>query len=88
MKLYYFNPSQFKPILIIVAKLDNEESMEKLEAYTTEIFQILMDEKEADETNILVFSVIKIINKSTINLILPSTQSNVNLVNKLEKIHN
>jgi len=85
MKLYYFNPSQFKPILIIVAKLDNEESMEKLEAYTTEIFQILMDEKEADETNILVFSVIKDHDKSTINLILPSTQSNVNLVNKLEK---
>lgn len=84
MKLYYFKPSQFKPILIIVAKLDNEESMGKLEAYTHEIFQILMDEKEADETNIIVFSVIKDHEKSTINLILPSIKSNMNLVTKLE----
>lgn len=84
MKLYYFKPNQFKPILIIVAKLDNEESMEKLEAYTHEIFQILIDEKEADETNIIVFSVIKDHEKSTINLILPSTKSNMNLVTKLE----
>jgi hypothetical protein len=84
MKLYYFKPSQFKPILIIVAKLDSEESMGKLEAYTHEIFQILMDEKEADETNIIVFSVIKDHEKSTINLILPSIKSNMNLVTKLE----
>ena len=84
MKLYYFNPDQFKPILIIVAKLDNEESMGKLEAYTYEIFQILMDEKQADETNIVVFSVIKDHEKSTINLILPSIKSNMNLVTKLE----
>jgi len=84
MKLYYFNPKQFKPILIIVAKLDNEESMEKLEAYTNEIFQILIDEQEADETNIIVFSVIKDHEKSTINLILPSIKSNMNLVTKLE----
>lgn len=84
MKLFYFKPNQFKPILIIVAKLDNEESVEKLEAYTHEIFQILMDEKEADETNIIVFSVIKDHEKSTMNLILPSTKSNMNLVTKLE----
>jgi hypothetical protein len=84
MKLFYFKPNQFKPILIIVAKLDNEESVEKLEAYTHEIFQILMDEKEADETNIIVFSVIKDHEKSTMNLILPSTKSNMNLVAKLE----
>jgi subtilase family serine protease len=84
MKLFYFKPNQFKPILIIVAKLDNEELMGKLEAYTHEIFQILMDEKEADETNIIVFSVIKDHDKSTINLILPSIKSNINLVTKLE----
>jgi subtilase family serine protease len=84
MKLFYFKTNQFKPILIIVAKLDNEELMGKLEAYTHEIFQILMDEKEADETNIIVFSVIKDHDKSTINLILPSIKSNINLVTKLE----
>ena len=84
MKLYYFKPDQFKPILIIVTKLDNEESMEKLEAYTHEIFQILIDEKEADETNIVVFSVIKDHEKSIINLILPSIKSNMNFVTKLE----
>ena len=84
MKLFYFKPNQFKPILIIVAKLDNEDSVGKLEAYTHEIFQILMDEKQADESNILVFSVIKDHEKSTINLILPSIKSNMKLVAKLE----
>ena len=84
MNLFYFKPYQFKPILIIVAKLDTEESVEKLEAYTHEIFQILIDEKEADETNIIIFSVIKDHEKSTLNLILPSIKSNINLVTKLE----
>ena len=84
MKLFYFKPDQFKPILIIVAKLDNKESMEKLEAYTHEIFQILIDEEEADETNIIIFSVIKDHEKSTINLIQPSIKSNMDLVTNLE----
>jgi len=84
MNLFYFKPYQFKPILIIVAKLDTEESVEKLEVYTHEIFQILIDEKEADESNIIIFSVIKDHEKSTLNLILPSIKSNINLVTKLE----
>jgi hypothetical protein len=84
MNLFYFKPYQFKPILIIVAKLDTEESVKKLEAYTHEIFQILIDEKEADESNIIIFSVIKDHEKSTLNLILPSIKSNINLVTKLE----
>ena len=85
MKLFYFNPKRFSPLLIIVAKLDSNESVEKLEAYSSEIFQILIDEKEADETNIIIFSVIKDHEKMTMNMILPSTKSNMEFVKKCEE---
>lgn len=85
MKLFYFNPKRFSPLLIIVAKLDSNESVEKLEAYTSEIFQILIDEKEANETNIIIFSIIKDHDKMTMNMILPSTKSNMDFVKKCEE---
>lgn len=85
MKLFYFNPKNFSPLLVVVAKLDSNEMVEKLEAYTHEIFQILMDENEATESSIIIFSVIKDHEKSTINMILPSTKSNMEYVKKYEE---
>jgi hypothetical protein len=85
MKLFYFNPKNFSPILVVVAKLDSTEKVEKLEAYTHEIFQILMDENEATESSIIIFSIIKDHEKSTINMILPSTKSNMDYVKKYEE---
>jgi len=85
MKLFYFNPNNFSPLLIIVAKLDSNDKVEKLEAYTHEIFQILMDENEANESSIIIFSIIKDHEKSTMNMILPCVKSNMDYVKKCEE---
>ena len=47
-----------------------------------ELFLILMEQKVANEENILVISIIKDYEKATVNLIIPSTKSNENLVNR------
>jgi hypothetical protein len=76
MILFFYKPKQFSPLLFIIAKLESKDEYEKLEALTNEVFQILIDQKEATEQNILIFSIIKDYEKLTINLILPSTKSN------------
>jgi len=85
MKLFYYKPKQFSPILFIIVKISNKDEMEKLEAWTNEIFKILIDENEANEENILIFSIIKDYEKSTENLILPSTKSSQKLTNRCHK---
>ena len=82
MNLFFYKPTLFNPILFLIAKISNKDDMEILEAYTNEIFQILIDEKEATEKNILIFSVIKDYEKTTQNLILPSTKSNKKLTER------
>ena len=82
MKLFYYRPKQFSPLLFLITKISYENELEKLEAWANEIFQILIDEKEANEKNILVFSVIKDYDKKTINLIKPSTKSSPKLANR------
>ena len=66
-------------LLFIVAKLESKQEFLKLESLTHDIFQILIDQKEASEENILIFSIIKDYEKLTINLILPSTRSRLEL---------
>lgn len=85
MKLFYYKPKQFSPILFIIVKISNKDEMEKLEAWTNEIFKILIDEGEANEENILIFSVIKDHEKVTENLILPSTKSSPKLTERCHK---
>ena len=82
MKLFYYKPIQISPIIFLITKITNKNEMEKLEACTNELFQILIDYGNANETNILIFSVIKDYDKTTENLILPSTKSNQLLVDK------
>lgn len=79
MNLFFFKSNKFYPLLFIIAKLSSNEEFEYLEKYTNDIFQILINKKEATEENILIFSIIKDYNKSTINLILPAIKSNVTL---------
>jgi hypothetical protein len=79
MKLFFYKLKQFSPLLLLVAKLSSRDEYDKLEAMTEDIFQILIDHELASEENILIFSVIKDYEKSTINLILPSTKSNPTL---------
>ena len=85
MKLFFLKPKKYNPIIFIVAKISDPEMMEKIEALSHEIFHILMDEKVADETNILIFSIIKDYDKATINMILPSTKSNMKLVERCQE---
>ena len=85
MKLFYYKPKQFNPILFLVAKISNKDEMEKLEAWTNELFQILIEHGDANKENILIFSVIKDYDKSTENLILPSTKSSPKLTERCHK---
>lgn len=82
MKLFFYKPKQFSPIIFLIVKISSNDELEKIEAWTHELFQILIDQKEATEENILVFSIIKDHEKSTINLILPSTKSNEKLTHR------
>ena len=82
MNLYFYKPKQFSPLIFIICKLSNGEEYEKLEAFGEEVFQILMDMNEANETNILIFGIIKDYEKSTINHIMPSTKSSITLTNR------
>lgn len=82
MKLFFFKPDKYYPLLFIITKLSNEEEYNKLLELTSDIFHALLDNEEADDSNIIIFSIIKDYNKTTINLILPSVKSNKTLVEK------
>jgi hypothetical protein len=84
MKLYFFKPKEFNPLLFIIVQIDDIESMNKLETLTNEIFQILIDRNDADDTNILIFSIIKNYEYSTINYILPAINSSEKLIMLLD----
>ena len=85
MKLFFYKPKVFNPLLFIVTRISSDQEFEKVESWTQEIFQILMDQNEALEKNILIFSIIKEHEKKTINLILPSTKSSKTLTNRCHK---
>jgi hypothetical protein len=80
MILFFFKSKKFNPLIFIIIKISSEQEMERIEAWTNEIFQILLDEDEATKENILIFSIIKDYDRKTINLVLPSTLSDTKLV--------
>jgi hypothetical protein len=82
MILFFYKPKKYSPIIILLIKIQKQDEFEKLEAWTSELFQILFDLKEANGKNILIFSVIKDYEKSTINLVLPAHEANSVIVNK------
>ncbi len=82
MKLFFYKPKCFSPLILLIVKISSNDELERVEAWAHELFQILMDQKEANEENILVISIIKDHDKSTINLIVPSTKSNDKLVTR------
>ena len=82
MKLFFYKPKQFNPIILLIVKISNNDELQKIEAMAHEFFLILMEQNVATEENILIISVIKDHEKATINLIIPSTKSNDNLVNR------
>ena len=82
MKLFFFKPDKYYPLLFIITKLSSEEEYNKLIELTSDIFHALLDNEEANDSNIIIFSIIKDYNKTTLNLILPSVKSNKTLVEK------
>ncbi len=82
MKLFFYKPKRFSPLLILISKISSKDELEKIEAMSSEFFQILMDNNDAKEENILIFSIIKDYDKSTTNLILPSTKSSQTLTQR------
>jgi len=82
MKLFFYKPKQFNPIIILIVKISNNDELQKIETMAHELFLILMEQNVATEENILIISIIKDHEKATINLIIPSTKSNENLVNR------
>jgi hypothetical protein len=85
MKLFYYKPKQFNPLLFLIIKISEKCEMEKLEARVNELFQILIEHGNANQENILIFSIIKDYDKSTENLILPSTKSSPKLTKRCHK---
>lgn len=82
MKLFFYKSNIFDPLLLIICKISLSEEYDKIVQLSDEIFHILIDNEYATDKNILVFSIIKDYEKSTINLILPSVSSNQILVDK------
>lgn len=82
MKLFFYKQKKFSPLLIIVSKISSKDELDKIEALSGDIFQILIDNNDATIENILVFSIIKDYDKTTTNLILPSIKSNQTLTEK------
>ena len=85
MKLFYYKPKLFNPILFLIIKISDKNEMNMLENWTNKLFQILIEHGNATEENILIFSIIKDYNKSTENIILPSTKSNLKLTERCHK---
>ena len=84
MQLFYYNKNITKPIIFILVKILSNEDEIFLEEHTETIFKILIDNNLATESDILIFNLIKEYEEKIINWILPSTKSNLQIVNKIE----
>lgn len=84
MQLFYYNKNITKPIIFILVKILSNEDEIFLEEHTETIFKILIDNNLASESDILIFNLIKEYEEKIINWILPSTKSNLQIVNKIE----
>jgi len=85
LHLFYFNKKFIKPIVLIVVKVFGEEDLQFLEDNTDTIFQVLLENNLAEESDILIFDVNKQYILKNLKWILPSTKSDLEFVKKLEK---
>jgi len=85
LKLFFYKPKEFEPIIFVISMIDKPELYYELELLTHDIFHQLISMNYADDTNIIIFSIIKNYTESTINLILPSINSNQEIIIQLEE---
>ena len=82
--LYYFNLKEIKPIIFIVTRITNILDENILEENSNFLFNSLIENKFAEESDILIFNLIKEHQGKIINWILPSKKSNKNVLDKIE----
>ena len=82
--LYYFNLKEIKPIIFIITRISNILDENILEENSNFLFNSLIENKFAEETDILIFNLIKEHQGKIINWILPSKKSNKNILDKIE----
>jgi hypothetical protein len=88
LNLYYFNHDIINPIILIICTLYNDEDITLLEDNTEFIFNSLIEAKIAQDDNILMFHIIKEHTNNTINLLLPSINCNMKVLEELENNDN
>jgi hypothetical protein len=82
--LYYFNLKEIKPIIFIITRISNILDENILEENSNFLFNSLIENKFAEESDILIFNLIKEHQGKIINWILPSKKSNKNILDKIE----
>lgn len=84
LSLYYYNHKYTSPIIFIITKINSSKMEKHLEENTDLILQILLEQGFANETDIMVFNVIKEHQNKIINWILPSKKSNKKILSQIE----
>lgn len=82
--LFYFNQINTKPFIFLITKIQNSYEEKLLEEYNQNIFKILIDNKLSEDSDILVFNIIKEHESKIINWIVPSINSNKDVVKEIE----
>lgn len=88
LNLYYFNHDIINPIILIICIVYNDEDIILLEENTEFIFNSLIEAKIAQDNNILIFHIIKEHTNNIINLLLPSINCNMKVLEELENNDN
>ena len=84
LDLFYFNLKEIKPIIFIIVRISNENDEKILIEHTDYLFDCLIQNKLADISDILIFNLIKEYDNKIINWILPSKESNKNVLDRIE----
>lgn len=84
LDLYYFNVKEIKPIIFIITRINSENEEKILDSHVDFLFNSLIENKFAEESDILIFNLIKEYQGKIINWILPSKKSNKNILEKIE----
>jgi len=84
LDLYYFNLREIKPIIFVITRINDEKQEKMLDENSSYLFETLINNNFADETDILIFNLIKEHQGKIINWILPSKKSNKQILEKIE----
>lgn len=85
LDLYLYNKDFIKPLTFILVKINSNEEEVFLENNYDYIFKVLIENKLATDSDILVFNIIKEHQSKIINWILPSIKSNKTFTETIEK---